>query len=283
MLAKHVYGLTRPGARHGWQLAEGDLAGQFNPYMFGTSFIEGDDIAAHDKKSVYERVKSYVTSDTIQINIKNSPQFMMDNRCNFWLTSNDAAPFFLNEASRRAFVHIPRKARKDRERYHNLQLMFDSGEAGAVLLHYAREIYQAGRFRPVDDAPMTMGKKEMSMNARTGAKEWIHDLVSHCDMLTRPMATARELHALMEIEGVMGKSSVDAVGHHLRDAGATRWGNGEQIIIPAADGSFRRERVWILGDFEHCLAMSKTEIETTMTKAFGFVKSRNVVPMRKKF
>lgn len=280
MLAKHLYGLTRPGARHAWQLTEGDLHGQFNPFMFATSFVEGDDIAAHDKKSVYERLKSFVTSDTIQVNIKNAPQFMMDNHCNFWLTSNDAAPFYLNEASRRAFVHIPRRARKNPERYHSLQLMFDSGEAGPTLLHYAREVYVAGKFNPVHDAPLTMGKKELSMNARTGAKEWIHDLVAHSDLLTRQVATAREIHALMELEQVQGKFSVDALGHHLRDAGAVRWGDGYQFTVLNADGSARRERAWIIGNVDQLNSLPREEVSNMLTQPFGYVKGK-VVPIRK--
>lgn len=282
MLAKHVYGLTRPGARHAWQLSEGDLHGQFNPFMFATSFVEGDDIAAHDKKSVYERIKSFVTSDTIQINIKNSPQFMMDNHCNFWLTSNDGAPFYLNEDSRRAFVHVPRKPRKDPERYHALQLLFDSGEAGPTLLHYAREIYQANGFNPMHDAPMTTGKKELAMNARTGAKEWIYDLVAGSEaLLTRPYASAREIHALMEMEQVQGKYSLDMLGALLREAGATRWGNGAQFAITSTDGSVRRERVWMLGDMRLANSMDKETISAGLVDIpFGYSKGK-VVQMRR--
>lgn len=282
MLAKHVYGLTKPGPRHAWQLAEGDLAGQFNPYMFATSFVEGDDIASHDKKSVYERVKSFVTSDTIQINTKNNPQFMMENRCNFWLTSNDAAPFYLNEASRRAFIHIPRRAKKDRERYVALMHMFESGEAGPTLLHYAREKYNEGSFIPSLDAPLTEGKKEIALNSRTGSKEWVYDLIQHSDMLTRPVATAREIMALIEQENVQGKVTSESIGHHLRDAGAIRWRNGMQINIMHSDGTVRRERIWVLGDFAEVDAMTREKLEEMFKLQFGYTKGQKVVPLKQK-
>jgi hypothetical protein len=283
MIAKHLYGLTRPGARHAWQLSEGDLHGAFNPYMFATSFVEGDDIAAHDKKSVYERVKSFVTSDTIQINIKNTPQFMMENRCNFWLTSNDAAPFYLHEDSRRAFIHVPRRARKNQERYHALQLMFDAGEAGPTLLHYAREAYDVARFVPGTDAPMTEGKKELVLNSRTGAREWVYDMVRHSDLLTRPVATAREILALMQQEQVLGATNVDALGYHLREAGAARWGNGVQLVVRNADGSCRRERAWMLGSESELVALDRPQVEAMLATPFGYAKSAgsNVVKLKK--
>jgi hypothetical protein len=250
--------------------------------MFATSFVEGDDIASHDKKSVYERVKSFVTSDTIQINIKNNPQFMMENRCNFWLTSNDAAPFYLNEASRRAFIHIPKRAKKDRERYHKLQLMFDSGEAGPTLLHYAREKYQENGFSPTFDAPMTEGKKELALNSRTGAKEWVHDLCQHVEMLTRPIATAREIMALLEQEQVQGKISSESISHHLRDAGAIRWNNGLQINIQHSDGTARRERIWILGDYSAVDALNREQVEERFKIPFGYSKGQKVVQLKQK-
>jgi hypothetical protein len=207
---------------------------------------------------------------------------MMENKCNFWLTSNDAAPFYLNEASRRAFIHIPKKAKKNRERYVSLQHMFDSGEAGMTLLHYAREKYKQGSFDPSMDGPMTEGKKEIAMNSRTGAKEWVHDLCQHVDMLTRPIATAREIFALLEQENVQGKISAETISHHLRDAGAIRWNNGMQVSISHSDGTTRRERIWILGDFANVNEMNRGQMEDMFKMNFGYNKGNKVIPMKQR-
>lgn len=247
MLAKHVYGLTRPGHRHAWQLSEGDLHNPFNPYLNAVSFVEGDDIAASEKKSVYERVKSFVTSDTVQVNMKGVTQFMIENRANFWLTSNEDAPFFLADEDRRAFVHVPKRAKKDDDRYRALELLFERDVAGKALLWHARERYSERGFNPRAPAPITIGKLEVGLNGRGSLRDWAFGLIQEPESLTRPFGTPRELYALMQLELPGGERySTDAMGHALRDAGATRWSHGAQAMV--RDGpQTRRERVWVVG------------------------------------
>lgn len=245
MLASHVYGLVRPGHRHAWQLSEGDLANAFNPYLNATSFVECDDLGSKDKRSVYERVRSFVTSDTVQVNMKGVPQFMLENRANFWVTSNDPAPFYLSDKDRRAFVHVPTKAVKDSERYHALSLEFQGGRAGPTLLWYAREKYNASGFDPKMEAPCTAGKIDVTLSGAGTLREWTMTL--EIETLTRPFATPRELHALMVAEVPGGdKYSVDALGRALRDAGAVRWREGQPANVKEGN-TIRRERVWVLG------------------------------------
>lgn len=266
MIAKHVYGLVRPGPCHAWQLTEGDLHGQFNPFIQATSFVEGDDVAAHDRKSVYERVKSFVTSDTVQINLKNVPQFMLENRANFWLTSNEHAPFYLDSRDRRAFVHTPRRAEKNPDRYRALQAMFDSGVAGRALLRYARERYDPKGFNENTEAPMTESKRTVVGAGRSAAREWAADLVAEPGSLTRPYATIKELHALLTMEVPGGeRTTVDALGHALRDGGAVRWASGGLVPVRG-----ERSRVWVLGDFERTLAMPRDALTYGLeTTTFG--------------
>lgn len=274
MIAKHLYGLTRPGPRHGWQLAEGDLHSPFNGYLNAVSFIEGDDVAAHDRKSVYERIKSYVSSDTVQINLKNVPQFMVQNRANFWLTSNDEAPFYLSGGDRRAFVHVPRRAAKDPERYHRLQLDFDAGVAGPALLWWARERFDAGSFSPVDEAPMTAGKREVCAAAETGPREWATTLVADVRELTRPCATPRELHALLSIEVPNGdRVTMEMLGHAMRAAGAARWAAGALVAV-RRDGVVRRERVWLLDPAGPASRADRDEMERLLVAEPTFGRRR---------
>ncbi len=282
MLAKHVYGLARPGPRHAWQLSEGDLHGQFNPYMHAVSFVEADDIAASEKKSVYERVKSFVTSDTVQVNLKGVPQFMEVNCANFWFTSNDDAPFFLSQQDRRAFVHVPRRAKKDEARYRALELMFDRGVAGPSLLWHARERYAEGAFNPRAAAPMTAGRADVLLNGRSALRDWACCLVDGAETLTRPYATGREVFALMQLEVPGGERySADAVGHALRDAGAGRWRDGQQVYVKTEAGARRAERVWLLGPAG--AALSKDDLAAGLAGAAFNRRSAgdNVVPFPK--
>jgi hypothetical protein len=262
MLGKYVYGFKgSAGPNHASKIVEGRLEESFNGYMYAKSFVLGDDIASQHKNGVYKRMMSYVTSEEIEINMKNVPQFTIENCVNFWLTSNDPAPFFLTDNDRRALVHIPRKAVKDEKKYARLKAFFESGEAGPTLLHYAREGYFEGKFNPNGEAPWTAAKNEVVVNSKSQLRDWIEGLVAAAmaGELSRPVATTREIMALLEFDDsrLSEKANDRAVGLMLSESGAIYYGGGEQLNIKNKDGTKRRERVWVLGDPMEVMSMPK--------------------------
>ena len=227
-----------------------------------------------------------MTSDTVQINLKNVPQFMRENRANFWLTSNDPAPFVIAERERRAFVHIPRRAKRDQERYHALDVLLERGGA-AALLHHAREKYDAAAFNPRAEAPDTMGRRAVALSGRSSARDWVITVVGPGAGLSRSFATPREIYALFaqEVHGAE-RITPDTLGREIAAAGAIRWDDGALITTRGEGGATRRERVWILDPGS---AGGAIDMQAAHASAppFGRVREgargEKVVPIRRKF
>lgn len=274
MLAKHIYGLTSPGAAHAWMLKEGDLASSFNPYLFATSFVVGDEIAAHDKKSAYERLKSDVSEETTTINLKNQPQIRIENCANFYLSTNDMVALNITTHDRRALVHIPRKAKKDVERYRALDTLFKQGIAGPVLLHYAREHYvQSKNFDPKSEAPRTSSREQLVLNTQNHLHTWMLDLYATCDRLTRKYATSEELKALYEEENpdAMGRYTVDSFGRAASNARMVRLFGGAQVSVTVGNSRLPR-RYWALDGVDLAAGPDVREV---------FVEKYATVPFRR--
>ena len=273
MLAEHVYGLDSNGPQHASKIMEGRLAESFNSYIYAKSLVLGEDIAAHDKKSVYEKVKALTTSPTVEVNIKNVPQFMIENRANFWLTSNDPAPFFLTDRDRRAFVHVPRHAVSAQDRFKAVADIFSSGLGGRVLLWHARNQYKVGAFNPAAPAPLTAGKSEITLNSMDGVGEWIGDLCHAASqgMLSRSFATISELLARMELDAHHLRSATTdrGLGVRLAAAGCIRAHNGRQLI-QRMNGVHKPARVWHLADDPDALTLTVDEIERELEKPFEY-------------
>ena len=285
MLAKHVYGAVKPGPTHAWVLTEGDLNTPFNSYMHARSFVMGDDIASHDRKAVYEKVKSYVTSPIVQINTKNVPQYMSDNCTNFYLTGNELAMFYLQDNDRRSMVHIIRRPTKAVERYTELRKLFDAGIGGPTLLWYAREKYDAKAFNPNAAAPVTASKREVIGYSKQGVAEWVADLVSDLEGVSRPFATSEEVLALLELAAphlAQQRGTVDRIGAFLRENGAQQWKGGKQVRI-LVNGMHKRSRVWVLGKFNEVGEMGENHIKTAIEDTpFQFIEvGSKVTPIRK--
>ena len=273
MLAEYVYGMDANGPQHAVKIMEGRLAESFNSYLYAKSLVLGEDIAAHDKKSVYEKVKALTTSPTVEVNIKNVPQFMIENRANFWLTSNDPAPFFLADTDRRAFVHVPRTAELNSERFGAIAKLFASGLAGKVLLWHARNRYVEAEFNPKASAPLTTGKLEVMMNGMDGVNEWLDDLrrAAEGGMLSRPYATINELLARMELDAhhLRNNTSDRGLGVRLANVGCVRACGGRQVVY-RLNGVHRPVRVWHLSSNPEHLALTAQEVERGLLEPFEY-------------
>jgi hypothetical protein len=271
MLAKFVYGLlSSEGPKHASMITEGRLDEAFNSYLYATSFVCADDIAAQHKVSTYKRIMSWITSQTVEINIKNVPQFEIDNKANFWLTSNDQVPFFFADNDRRAMVHKPRRAIKNPDKFNRLKQLFVEGIAGPALLYHAREEYFEGMFLPTEEAPWTTAKKEVIQGGKGQLRDWLEGLIAHAkaEELSRPYATVREMLTMLELDDsrLADKANDRGIGLMLSDCGALYYAGGAQVLIKNHNnGTSRRERIWVLGDPVEVLNMSKEQMSDMMS------------------
>ena len=103
--------------RGSWaEINDGDIKGNFNGHWSEERLIVGKEITlAEDKIRFSQRLKGYIT-DTITVNRKNLPEYQIDNRTAWWLTSNTDQPVVGQRGDRRYSVFFAAKAPDDLER-----------------------------------------------------------------------------------------------------------------------------------------------------------------------
>jgi hypothetical protein len=133
---------------------------QFNSWAAYKSFVIGDEIVIEGRWGASQRLKGYITEDTVSINEKFQPLITLPNKMNLALMSNNETPVKLEDADRRFYV-LETSARKDGPFFELYYDWYDNQGGKAALLHYLMcEVDLAG-FRPTEPAPMTADKQEM--------------------------------------------------------------------------------------------------------------------------
>lgn len=261
MLAHHVYGLLKPYANA--NIIGGDgLNGTYNSYLVNRQFILVDDLAGSDVYQHLAQLKSLITNQTLVCKEKYVPEYTVDNLANFYMTSNELAPFKLTDQDRRFMIHEPRQAVADFERYKNVRLWFEREQGGAKLLWYAQNKYNSTGFDPQERAPMTRSKQGLIISAQTDAEAWLDALRGRCHLLSRPFVTPAELLALFQLEAQnAGNLHSHAFGRIASRYGWRRWKDGGQIKM--RDG--RIERAWIIASEDLVEELSKWDASRIAT------------------
>jgi hypothetical protein len=242
MLAHHVYGLRKPYGNANVIGGDG-LNGAYNSYLVNKQFILADDLASSDVYQHLAQLKGLVTNQTLVCKEKYVPEYTVDNLANFYLTSNEQSPFKLTDQDRRFFVHEPRNANKDPEKYHAVRRWFEQEGGGAKLLWHAQNQYEQGAFDPRNKAPITRSKLGLISAGQTDAETWVDGLKARCHLLSRPFVTPAELLSLFQLESTnTGNMTPSAMGRVAGKYGWRRWRDGAQIRLP--DGKV--ERVWVV-------------------------------------
>lgn len=230
MLARFVYGMGSK-ADNASILQEGDLGSAYNSFLINKQFIVGDDIAGNDAYTHLARIKGYVTNEYVTCKQKYIPEYTVRNRANAYLTSNHVVSFRLSDDDRRFFVHSPERAIKDVERYVKIRRWFEhEGGAGMVLWH-AQNKYDEGRFLPQAAAPHTKSRALLIELGRTDLEDWLKNIADKSEMLTRVLATPKELLSLFNIQrgGVDNKVTEIHIGRSLAKLGIRQWHDGKKI------------------------------------------------------
>lgn len=140
-----------------------EVTSDFNGHLCGKFLIHVDEGSSNSGRSEKgQKLKSFITSDTIVINKKGIDQFPMENVMNLVITSNRCDPVFMETDDRRYTVFdatLP-TAENYFDVFRNLIM---NHAAGAAYLAWLREFAGAGgcKLRPTNRAYETELKKEV--------------------------------------------------------------------------------------------------------------------------
>lgn len=158
--------------KYGTTVGQDELEDKFNDWRSAKLFVVGDEVSSrqelvHNKN----RLKSLITSPTVQINPKGLARREEANHMNVAFLSNEQVPLALDNSDRRYLVIYTPRA-KDPGYYADLSEWRANGGLAAFyhfLLHYNTE-----GFSPFAPAPATLAKADLiAINRKSPEQFWV--------------------------------------------------------------------------------------------------------------
>lgn len=131
-----------------------------NYWAASKQFILGEEITGTDSRKDADRIKNMITRETVNINIKYQPQYVLNDCANYFLTSNHVDALFLDEHDRRVVVHeIPALPRE--QKFYERIDKWRKHEGPAYLFYHLLNDIDTSGFNPRSPAPVTQAKRDM--------------------------------------------------------------------------------------------------------------------------
>jgi hypothetical protein len=223
-------------------------------------FVLGDEISGSDKRADADALKTMITQEEVNVNVKYIPQYRIPDCVNYYLTSNHADALWLEDEDRRFFVHeVPHTVPMPRDFYRQYEQWLDNG--GAENIMYWLQHRDVSAFDPKGPAPRTDARHRMIIMGKGDLDGFITDLKINADSILRvgQMKHRRDLFTSREImefylrdnESAATKVTANGVARALAKAGFAMAYKGQPI--PTQDGKaaryfiIRNRRDWETG------------------------------------
>jgi len=198
-LFKFIYGHTNFK-----KFKSGNIGGKFNSFDGNTQFAAFDEVylsSIRDRRELMGELKDVVTRNTVTVNRKFRSEIVLDDFCNYYLTSNYADALPLEPNDRRFFV-IEAPSKLPMEFFRELDEYIKKGDGPAEILHYLLNDVDCSDFDPNGDALWTVYKTEVIGLAKSQFEEFIDRLKSDpMSLLTAKSGVSTSLE-LMRAEDV---------------------------------------------------------------------------------
>jgi hypothetical protein len=242
------------------QVTTSELRSEFTGWALHKLFLHGDEITGDDSRKDADRLKSFITEDSIMINQKYIAAFQISNLANWYFTSNHPDAFQVPLDDRRYFVHRTSDEKLilawGKQKLDEYFAWMQNGSTQA--LHwYLLKVDMSG----FDDRqPLrTVAKELMQERTVNWAVLWAKRVrenpekylrLGDKNLSYRRLWTARSLLSLFNLGGE-SKYGEPAFGSALRAAGWWHVRNGEQIDCGKQYGKLR---LWALPKFKEELS-----------------------------
>jgi hypothetical protein len=226
-----------------------DLRGGFNGWAKNRQFVYGDEISGADARIDSDWLKGLITQQTIQINDKYVPQYVLTDHVNYLLASNHPDSLFMDDTDRRYFVHEVVGDPAPRAFYESCHNWLHgegapgsyAGPGASALFDHLLRVDLTG-FNPRERAPTTRAKVMMTLDGKSDLGMWCaqlrEDPVTRLKPLgSRPAAdcglfTPAMLLRAYDPDGAKRVTS-NGVSRELARAGFRRVNGGEPIRTSA--------------------------------------------------
>ena len=93
------------GRKNFSEIGQDDLHNNYTSWAENKQFIMGDEISGYDKRRDIDKLKQFITQETLMVKKKYIPEYEVPFCANFYFTSNHANAIFIERNDRRFFVH----------------------------------------------------------------------------------------------------------------------------------------------------------------------------------
>ena len=160
------------------------LNSPFNAWRRSKQFICGDELAGGDKRVVGDKIRGYITQESVTINIKNQPTYVLKDRANYLLTSNLPDAVHVSQKDRRAFIREILGQKPPQEYFTRFYQWLNEG-GNHYLMHYLLTLSLEG-FDPRAPAPETQDKLDLVEASLSDCDLWLKQLADNpVEVLTR--------------------------------------------------------------------------------------------------
>lgn len=245
-------------------ITQADIHKSFNEWSVNKQFVLGDDVTGSDRRADADLLKVMVTRETMIVDKKYQPTYVVPDCINYLFTTNQPDAFFLGRADRRFAIFEIEGAPLSEKFYKQYDHWLWKTNGPAALFHHLLNGIDCASFNPKAPAPMTSAKSDMISLSRSELDHWAIELHEHPDNvlqidgtpIKRVFWTAQELLALYDPLN-QKKSNLTALSKSLRRAGFT----SPQITRITAEGNHSgiTKRLWVCRDRERWAAADPHE------------------------
>lgn len=150
---------------------------EFNQWMAEKRFVLVNEIYSGHSWKAYNSLKTYVSDETVQINIKHEKLYTIPNWTHFMLCSNDKTALKIENKDRRWLIPEVTEAKWPKKKFKALYRWRSNGGIAALLFWAQEAVAMLGHYTAGDESPMTDSKQALIDESRDADDQMVHDLV----------------------------------------------------------------------------------------------------------
>lgn len=163
---------------------------EFNGWIEGKRLIVVDEIYSGHSWKAYNKLKPYVTDETIEVNVKHQATWSMPNWTHYLLMSNSRAALKIEQSDRRWLIPEVTENPWPAERFVEFNRWLQQGGLASIA-YWAATFEKSGAgtyIRPGEIAPMTADKLRLINESRSEAEQLFINVAENMRDLEEPMA-----------------------------------------------------------------------------------------------
>ena len=253
------------------EIGQQHLEGSFTEWAENKQFVMGEEITGSDKRAHAAALRQFITQESMRINVKMIPSYVVPDHINYLFTSNSPDAFFMNDLDRRYFVHeVTAQAFGDEFFTDYFRWLDEEGGASALFDWLMR--HDLGDFNPKAPAFKTRARERMIHDSKSDIGAWVAALKVDPDGILRvgdcPVAgdlfTARELFELYDPVR-RTNASANGLARELRKAGFPVVAEGAAM----RGGDDRLDRFYAVRDRDRWAKATRRAAEAHLRERFG--------------